>query len=331
MSVRNLAVSFAMPSGFFGRRPVIIHAVDHVSFDIHPSETLSLVGESGSGKTTIARCIMKLISRYSGSILYNGTDVKVLSGKAEARYREEGQVVYQDPYESLSPREDVFTAVSTPLRLLKRERDPDRLLDEVSSLLAEVGLNPGEVLRKLPHQLSGGERQRVNIARALAPKPKLIVADEPITMLDASQKLNILTLLSDLKAKRNLTILLITHDLASARIMSDRTAIMYLGKIVEIGPTEPTLERPHHPYTELILSSTPRKSRQIDFDQETTKALEDSQSVTRGCVFRPRCGYATKICEEAEPILERKSASRLAACHNALNLATQPNDSAVSP
>lgn len=320
MSIKNLCVSFSTPSGLLGRTASVIRAVDNVSFDVYPSETFSLVGESGSGKTTTARCVMRLINRYSGSIMYNGVDVRTLRKKSLASYRKDVQVVYQDPYESLSPREDVFTAISTPLRLLAGEKDPTRLRDEVSDLLAEVGLESGDVLHKLPHQLSGGERQRVNIARALAPKPKLIVADEPITMLDASQKLKILSLLVELKSKRNLTVMLITHDLASAKIMSDRTAIMYLGRLVETGPTEPLLTRPHHPYTELILSSTPRMGHRMDFIQEAQKTMEDSQAVRLGCVFRPRCTFATDICNKVDPTLEAKSTSHLAACHNPLNL-----------
>jgi peptide/nickel transport system ATP-binding protein len=321
MSVRNLSVSFSTPSGLLGRKASVVRAVDRVSFDIYPSETLSLVGESGSGKTTVARCIMKLIRRYSGSILYNGVDVKTLKGRSLVEYRKDVQVVYQDPYESLSPREDVLAAITAPLRFLTGERDRSRLRDRVSSLLTEVGLKPEDILHKLPHQLSGGERQRVNIARALASEPKLLVADEPITMLDASQKLKILALLSELKPKRNLTVLLITHDLASAKIMSDRTSIMYLGKIVETGPTESLLTRPHHPYTGLILSSTPQMGRRMDLAQEIQTTLEDSKAVAQGCIFRPRCGYATEICEKVEPMLEaKKSKSHLVACHNPLNL-----------
>jgi oligopeptide/dipeptide ABC transporter ATP-binding protein len=320
MSISNLRVSFWAPSGFLGRKSSIIQAVDDVSFNVYPSETLSLVGESGSGKTTTARCIMRLTNRYSGSVVYDGVDIRTLKGKALLNYRRNVQVIYQDPYESLSPRENVFTAISTPLRLLTNQNDTSRLFHLVSDLLTEVGLDPEKVMNKLPHQLSGGERQRVNIARALAPKPKILVADEPITMLDASQKLKILSLLVQLKLKRNLTMLLITHDLASARIVSDRTAIMYLGRIVEIGPTEAILTRPHHPYTELILHSTPRLGRPLRLTDESLVTIEESQRVERGCIFRPRCNYATAICEQVDPKLEEKSKFQFAACHNSLNM-----------
>jgi peptide/nickel transport system ATP-binding protein len=200
------------------------------------------------------------------------------------------------------------------------------VLEIVNRLLSEVGLDPEETIHKLPHQLSGGERQRVNIARALAPNPRLLIADEPITMLDASQRLNILSLLFELRAKRNLTLLLITHDLASAKIMSDRTAVMYSGKLVEIGPTSSILSRPHHPYSELILSATPRLTETLQRAEDALAAasylsgIDEKESKSQGCVFAPRCRYATKICELSEPQLEEKSRSHLAACHNALNL-----------
>jgi peptide/nickel transport system ATP-binding protein len=228
-------------------------------------------------------------------------------------------MIYQDPFESLNPRFDVFTTLSTPMIRLTGEATHGALLENAKKLLLEVGLNPDETLYKFPHQLSGGERQRVNVARALAPNPKLLIADEPITMLDASQRLNILSLLMNLKMKRNLTILLITHDLASAKVMSDRTAVMYRGKVVEIGPTENILSRPYHPYTELILEVTPRLGQRVKGELvDTRSSIEESEGITQGCVFAPRCKYATTICRETEPLLVERAVRHAAACHNPL-------------
>lgn len=319
LKVDHLGIQFSGRRGFFRRINTSVQAVDDLSFEIFDSEILSIVGESGSGKSSTALCIMRLVEPSFGSIVFEGSDVTKLKGKALLEYRQNVQMIFQDPYESLNPRQDVFTIVSAPIRHLLGERDRSRLFDKTTRTLAEVGLNPAEVIRKLPHQLSGGERQRVNIARALSPAPRLLIADEPVTMLDASQRLSILSLLMDLKLKRRLSVLLITHDLASAKIMSDRTAVMYLGKIVEVGPTKDILSRPHHPYTELILSATPRISKKIRRIDSQVLSTEENISLIRGCRFRRRCTYATDVCKEIDPHLEEKSTSHYASCHNPLN------------
>jgi peptide/nickel transport system ATP-binding protein len=320
LEVEDLVVLFPSQQGFLGRVKKTITAVDHVSFSIKSSEVLSLVGESGSGKTTIARCICALTRPTSGSIKFNGTDVSKLKGKSIREYRKKVQMIYQDPYGSLYSRQDVFTIISNPIKLLTGERSKTAIQRKVIKILAEVGLDPSRVMNKLPHQLSGGERQRVNIARALAPDPQLLIADEPVTMLDASQRLNILSLLMRLKQTRNLTIVLITHDLASAWIMGGRTGIIYLGKLVESGPTYEVLSRPMHPYTELILSATPRLDAEpqlMVYEPGTT--IEDSLVSKAACIFAPRCKYATEICMSEEPqFLERASGHRVA-CHHYLN------------
>ncbi|MDA4130181.1 MAG: ABC transporter ATP-binding protein [Thaumarchaeota archaeon] len=316
LQVRNLRVTFQ--EGL--RKKSIIRAVNNVSFDLEEGEVLSLVGESGSGKTTIARTIAALNPATSGEMLYKGTEVSSLRGKDLLNYRREVQVVFQDPYESLNPRWDVFTTIATHLRYLGEAKNKPELQQHVSQILQEVGLQPEIVLHRLPHQLSGGERQRVNIARALSPNPKLLLADEPITMLDASQRLNILKLLIQLKEKRNLTVMLITHDLASANVTSDRTFIMYRGNLVEAGPTQTVLSRPHHPYTALILSSMPDiEARTKESDGEIISSIDEKQIVTQGCIFRPRCKYSTEICARVEPELVEKSPNHLCACHNFLN------------
>jgi peptide/nickel transport system ATP-binding protein len=300
--------------------------VDNLSLDIYEHEILSLVGESGSGKTTVARCLVGLNRVTSGSIEFRGgVDVTKLSGARLLDYWRKVQLIFQDPFESIYPRFDVFTIVSTPMIQLVQESNPSGLEERVAKLLSEVGLDPSETMYKLPHQLSGGERQRVSIARALAPNPEILIADEPITMLDASFRLNILSLLSEIKEKRGLTVVMITHDLASAKVLSDRTAVMYLGKLVELGPTERILFRSHHPYTELILKSTPRllvreRLEPTKAMEQVAKAVDNVEGIEKGCVFRPKCAYATSICSEVEPPLLEKSLEHLAACHNALNL-----------
>lgn len=320
LEVKNLSVTFSKEYGFLGRQVRTTKAVDDVTFDLYPNETLSIVGESGSGKTTIARCITALTTPTSGSVRYNGEDVTRIKGKKLLDYRKEVQIVFQDPFGSLSPFQDVFSVVSTPLRRLLGETDHEKIARKVVSLLDEAGLDPEEVLRKLPHQLSGGERQRVNIARALASEPKILVADEPVSMLDASQRLNTLYLLMEIQARRGISVLMITHDLATSRVMGGRTAVMYLGKLFELGPTENVLTAPHHPYTELLISAAPKTT----FMRETTpdifrSTIEKSERLVGGCVFRNRCKYATQICTDVEPLLTPRGDKRADACHNWLN------------
>lgn len=320
LTARSLRVHFLRQEGILRKRDVTIKAVDDVSFDIMPSSIFTIVGESGSGKTTIARCIMGLEKPTSGTLTYKGNEIHKLSGRAFWSYRRDVQMIFQDPFGSLNPRQDVFSAISTPIRALTEERDQTEISKKVSKLLSEVGLEESEVLHKLPHQLSGGQRQRVNIARALATDPKILVADEPVTMLDASQRLNILSIIMQLKTKRNLSVLLITHDLASAKVMGGSLGVMYLGKLVEVGQTQDVLSKPHHPYTELILASTPKLSIDSNLGNENVASLESSYDVKKGCTFAPRCRYATSICGEVEPELLEKTPAHNAACHNAINL-----------
>jgi peptide/nickel transport system ATP-binding protein len=321
LSVSNLSVEFSRSIGTIRRRKSLIRAVDNVSFEIYQSEILSVVGESGSGKTTIARSILRLNNPTNGSIKYNGVEITRLKGRSLRDYRRDVQIIYQDPFESINPRRDVLSVLSIPMKRLVGEKDDKKIREKTIQLLFEVGLDADEVLHKFPHQLSGGERQRVNIARALAPNPKLLIADEPITMLDASQRLNILSLIMKLKSRRNLTVLMITHDLASAKIMSNRTAVMYSGKLVEIGPTSVILSKPNHPYTETILFATPRLQHQARaLDDIAYSTIDDAVALTKGCVFAARCKYATSVCKEVEPALSERAKTHLAACHNPLNI-----------
>jgi len=323
LKVSNLSVSFRKSRKLFGNREdsYEIKAVDRVSFNIFESEIVSLVGESGSGKTTVARCILGLVPATSGSINFRGEEVTRLKGSSLHNYWKSVQMIYQDPFESLDPGQSVYSIVSAPIRNLTGESRPEVIKTRVSEILSELDLDPDEVIWKYPHQLSGGQRQRVNIGRALAANPSLLIADEPITMLDAAQRLTILALLRRLQRNRKLSILLITHDLASAKVMSQRTLVMYLGKLVEYGPTRELMARPHHPYVELILESTPRlvkTSGPKSFDQLSW--IEQSEKVRRGCVYQPRCKYATEICKSVEPELVERSKGNFAACHNPLNV-----------
>jgi oligopeptide/dipeptide ABC transporter ATP-binding protein len=229
-------------------------------------------------------------------------------------------MVFQDPFEALNPRQNVYAIVSTPIRHILGEKNDSRIRKTVSDLLNEMELEPSQVMDKFPHQLSGGERQRVNIARALAPKPNLLIADEPITMLDAAQRLSILKLLLELKKNRDLTLIMITHDLASAKVTSDRTLVMYRGKVVEVGRTIDVVTSPHHPYVELIMKSVPQVQKSLEPPSAKSLWSEESANVQGGCIFRLRCEYAQDLCTRVEPPLEEKSNSHFAACHFALNL-----------
>jgi peptide/nickel transport system ATP-binding protein len=322
LEVSHLRVLFKKSRGLVRREQIDIKAVDDVSFELHESDIVSVVGESGSGKTTLARCIMGLAVPTSGSIKFNGVEVTKLRGKALHDYRRQVQMIFQDPFETLNPGNTVFATLSDPITHLTGETNPEVVREKIFRLLEEIGLDPSEVGDRYPHQLSGGQRQRVNIARALATDPKLLIADEPITMLDAAQRKNILSLLNELKVTRNLTILMITHDLASAKVMSQRTIVMYLGKIAETGPTDQILAAPHHPYVEVILAATPRlrRSQKQEMDKVSVPWLEQSELVTRGCIFEPRCKYSQELCREKEPELIERSTGHYAACHFPLNM-----------
>lgn len=323
LTVDHLEVRFTKRFGFVKKQTSVVEAVKDVSFSLGRSEMVSIVGESGCGKTTLANCVLGLITPSSGSIYYMGNDLARIRGKNLKQYRRDVQIIFQDPYGSLNPRQRVRDAISAPLRYLLKQKDPSKIRETVATLMNEVGLEPSRFAERFPHQLSGGERQRVNIARALATNPKILVADEPTTMLDATQRFAVLRLLRELSSKRNLTILLITHDLATARVLGGKIFVMYLGRKVEEGPSREVLTVPHHPYVELILESTPRLKRSILLSGESSEVpvstLDETLAINRGCVFRPRCKYSTSICGENEPRLAEISSSRLVACYNPLN------------
>ncbi len=289
----------------FGGRGKFIRAVDNVTMDILEGEILALVGESGSGKTTLGKLLVKLHEPTSGRIFFDGKDVTHLKDKEELRwFRRNVQMVFQDPFESLNPRMTVYDLIAEPLKIHKLIKTEDEASDMVNEVLEAVGLTPPkEFIMRYPHQLSGGQRQRVAIARALILNPKFIVADEPISMLDASIRAGILNLLLDLREQRNITIMYITHDIATARHVSDRIAVMYRGQIVEFGDTDEVINDPLHPYTEALIAAVPNPDPDVKRSEIPIKEPQ-TQLLYEGCRFRDRCPKATEKCSGEIPEVE---------------------------
>jgi oligopeptide/dipeptide ABC transporter ATP-binding protein len=314
LEARGLTVTFVTPVGVMRHRS--INAVDNLSLKVRRGESIGLVGESGSGKTTLSRAIVKLTRPTSGSVYFNGEDVYDQNGRSAKDYRKKVQMIFQDPYESLNPRSSVRTTVEEPMSIHKVIADRERREERVSELLRMVGLNPDSVLGKFPHELSGGERQRVSLARALSLSPDLLVADEPVSMLDVSIRIGILNLMLELKRTFNLTCLFVTHDLGVARYFCDRIAVMYRGKIVELAETEELLHHPKHPYTELLLDSVPGRSTKVS-EEGASSELASSQTsdLVVGCSFNPRCPYAQDKCREISPELVEVEPGHLVSCY----------------
>jgi oligopeptide transport system ATP-binding protein len=303
-----------------------VHAVDDVSLEVRTGETLGLVGESGCGKSTLGRCLLRLHDLTGGTITLEGRDISRLSRRALRPLRREMQMVFQDPYASLNPRKRVGTLIAEPMRI-HRQGNKQQMRQRVRELLDLVGLSP-EHINRYPHEFSGGQRQRIGVARALALHPKLIIADEPVSALDVSIRAQVINLLDDLQDGLGLTYIFIAHDLGVVRHVSDRIAVMYLGKIVEISPAEDLYRRPVHPYTEALLSAVPIPDPQLSARREQIVLEGDVPSPIAppsGCRFHPRCRYATEICAREEPPLtEHAVGGHLAACHHPLSVATQP-------
>lgn len=317
LSVQGLKVYFEASRGLFSAKKYV-RAVDGLSFDMPSGETLALVGESGCGKTTTARAIVRLARPTGGKIFVDGTDIISLSGAAIKQYRKKVQYIFQDPYESLNPRQTIFDAIATPIKIHHLAPDKSSLQRRVNELLESANLEPTLVEDKYPFQLSGGQRQRVNIARALATKPALIIADEPVSMLDVSLRTGMLQLLEKLKREYGLTFIMITHDMAVARQISDRIAVMYLGRIVEIGRSADVIDHPIHPYTKMLLEATPeliRKKTEGKARISTQEAtIGSAMNLPSGCRFHPRCKYALERCKTSEPSLLQRDGNHFAAC-----------------
>jgi oligopeptide transport system ATP-binding protein len=321
VEVERLTTHFPIRKGLLGRQVGAVHAVDDVSFSVREGETLGLVGESGCGKSTLGRTIVRLLEPTSGDVRFEGRSIGRLKPRELRPLRREMQMVFQDPYASLNPRKRVGSIIAAPLAIHGVEDGPRRRR-RVQELLEVVGLSP-EHYNRYPHEFSGGQRQRIGVARALALRPKLIVADEPVSALDVSIQSQMLNLLEDLQEEFQLTYIFIAHDLGVVRHVSDRIAVIYLGKLVELSPAAELYERPIMPYTEALLSAVPIPDPDLSERRERIVLGGDVPSPIdppTGCRFHPRCRYATEICSRVEPPLVDYGGGHLAACHHPRNV-----------
>ncbi len=315
LEVGDLKKYFPIRRGVLSRVSGWVRAVDGVSLRIAPGETLALVGESGSGKTTTGRCILRLLEPTSGSIVFDGVDLLALAPRAMRRMRRQIQVIFQDPYGSLNPRMKIGTIVREPLDIHRigagrRERD-----DMVAALLRRVGLDPS-LRNRYPHEFSGGQRQRIGVARALALKPRLIVADEPVSALDVSVQAQVMNLLVDLQDELGIAYLLIAHDLAVVERIADRVAVMYLGRIAEVGTREEIFRNPLHPYTKALLQAIPIPDPARARERAVLRGDPPSPAQPPpGCRFHPRCPSVLEACPREDPPLLEAAPGHWVACH----------------
>ncbi|MFL5779826.1 MAG: ABC transporter ATP-binding protein [Thermoleophilaceae bacterium] len=316
VEIRGLVKHFPITRGIvFQHQTDAVHAVDGISLDVRSGESLGLVGETGCGKSTTARLITRLLEPTAGSIVFDGRDISHLKGRALKPLRREVQMIFQDPYSSLNPRKTVGSVIAEPFAVHGLEQGAARKR-AVQSLMEQVGLNP-EHYNRFPHEFSGGQRQRIGVARALALRPRLIIADEPVSALDVSIQAQILNLLRDLQRDFELTLVFIAHDLSVVRHMCDRVAVMYLGKIVELATSDELFAHPRHPYTGALLSAVPvpepgvaRGRRQILYGD-----VPSPTNPPPACRFHTRCPKCQEVCTIEEPALTAKDGGNLAACH----------------
>jgi peptide/nickel transport system ATP-binding protein len=326
LEVHDLKKWFPMSKGFLQRQTGFVKAVDGVNIDVQAGETLGIVGESGSGKTTLGRVITRLYTPTGGQITMRvdgeTLNVSALKGKELSAFRKRAQMIFQDPYSSLNPRMTVLQTVGEPLLVNHLARGKE-LENRVTEMVVQVGLRV-EHLQRYPHSFSGGQRQRIGIARAMVVNPKLVVADEPVSALDVSIQAQILNLLQDLQQKYGLTYLFITHAMSVVRYVSDRIAVMYAGKLVELGPKQEILSHPKHPYTEALLAAVPKPSqRKRGMRLVSPGEPPDVANLPAGCVFVPRCKYAAERCKAEMPMLRQVGTGAYVSCHFAESLALQ--------
>jgi peptide/nickel transport system ATP-binding protein len=314
LEIRNLKKHYPIKKGLFSKQVGAVKAVDGINLTVQQGETLAIVGESGCGKSTTGRAILRLIEPTDGEILFNGTDIRKLNTEQLRKFRTDMQMVFQDPFASLDPRWTVQQVLEEPL-ITHEKLSKTQLKERVEELLEVVGLAPYHAHR-YPHEFSGGQRQRIGIARALALHPKFIVCDEPVSALDVSIQAQVLNLMKDLQKQYDLTYMFISHDLSVVKFISDRVGVMYLGKLVELAPTQEVFREPLHPYTKALMSAVPVADPEAERDRIVLKGdVPSPENPPSGCAFHNRCPAAMEICSKVQPIFAEAAPGRQVACH----------------